>query len=187
VADDARRRQLLDAALVVFLRFGFRKASMEDVAQAADISRQGLYLHFATKEELFRATVERLMATTLAEAIARLEDTGAPLPARLSGGLDAWLGRFVGLEPTVGGDLFAAGAELAAGLVAEHEARFVAALTRVVRQSGLVAAYRSARVTARDLADTLYATARGHKHGCATRAAFAEALARAARILCAPL
>jgi len=40
--DDLRRRRLLDVALATFLRFGFRKTSMEEVARAAGLSRQGL-------------------------------------------------------------------------------------------------------------------------------------------------
>jgi AcrR family transcriptional regulator len=51
-----RPKNLLDASLSAFLRYGFRKTSMEEVARASHISRQGLYLHFQTKEDLFRAT-----------------------------------------------------------------------------------------------------------------------------------
>ena len=47
--DDPRRSRLLEAALGVFLRYGYKKTSMDEVARAADLSRQGLYLHFATK------------------------------------------------------------------------------------------------------------------------------------------
>jgi AcrR family transcriptional regulator len=38
-AGDERRRRLEEAALGVFLRWGFRKASMDEVAQAAGVSR----------------------------------------------------------------------------------------------------------------------------------------------------
>ncbi|MEJ1972949.1 MAG: helix-turn-helix domain-containing protein [Lacunisphaera sp.] len=58
-AAEPRRTALLEAALGVFARFGYRKTSMDEVARAAQISRQGLYLHFANKEELFRATVQQ--------------------------------------------------------------------------------------------------------------------------------
>ena len=42
------------AATAIFLRYGFKKTSMDDVAQAAGVSRQGLYLYFDTKDFLFR-------------------------------------------------------------------------------------------------------------------------------------
>ncbi|MCA6111556.1 TetR/AcrR family transcriptional regulator [Bradyrhizobium cenepequi] len=53
----ARHVAILKAATSVFLRYGFKKTSMDDVAQAIVISRHRLYLHFQTKETLFRAMV----------------------------------------------------------------------------------------------------------------------------------
>jgi AcrR family transcriptional regulator len=87
---------VLTAALEAFGRYGFRKTSMEDVARSADISRQGLYLHFASKEALFRAAVGRELDTALDEASRRLDEKGVGLDQRVVGALDAWLGRYVG-------------------------------------------------------------------------------------------
>lgn len=56
---------ILDAALPVFVRFGFRKTSMADIARAAKISRASLYLSFNSKEELFRAGSARAHARTI--------------------------------------------------------------------------------------------------------------------------
>jgi AcrR family transcriptional regulator len=55
---EQKQRALLDAAIGVFARFGYRKTSMDDIARAAGVSRQGLYLLFSNKEELFRRSVE---------------------------------------------------------------------------------------------------------------------------------
>ena len=49
----ARHESLLQAAFGVFLRYGYKKTSMDDLARAAGLSRQGLYLHFANKDALF--------------------------------------------------------------------------------------------------------------------------------------
>lgn len=185
-ADAARRRRLLDAALSVFLRFGYRKTSMDEIARAAGVSRQGLYLHFATKEELFRGAVQHFLQEGLEQATARLEDEGQELESRLVGALDAWTGRFVGVQGGHGADLAAAAQELVGPLVAEHERAFVDVLTRAVRASGLVAAYRPAGLGARQLADTLYAVARGLKHS-ETRADLVTGLTVAVRALCFPL
>src|SRR5688572_25054847 len=92
---DARRRALLDAALTVFLRYGFRKTSMDDVARAADISRQGLYLHFPTKEDLFRAATRHALEGALRAAGDVLAERARPLEARLVGAFDQWVGRWV--------------------------------------------------------------------------------------------
>src|SRR5258708_36742368 len=51
----ARRLAILEAATPVFLRYGYKKTSMDDLARAAGLSRQGLYLHFENKEALFKA------------------------------------------------------------------------------------------------------------------------------------
>ena len=83
-------------ALEVFGRYGFRKTSMDEVARAADISRQGLYLYFASKEALFRAAVRQELDTALGEACRCLDEEGAALDRRVVAALDAWLGRYVG-------------------------------------------------------------------------------------------
>jgi AcrR family transcriptional regulator len=87
---------VLAVALEVFGRYGFRKTSMEDVARSADISRQGLYLHFANKEELFRAAVRQELDTALDEVKRILNEQGIWLDRRVVAALDAWLGRYVG-------------------------------------------------------------------------------------------
>jgi AcrR family transcriptional regulator len=185
-AEDLRRRKLMDAAFTVFLRFGFRKTSMDEVARAAGVSRQGLYLHFATKEELFRASVGYFLDTALAAAATALADAERPLEERLVAAFDAWIGRFVGALGADAADLSTAANELVGPLVAEHEGRFVEAVAEALRASGLAAAYEPAGVTGRQLADTLVSTARGLKHGAATREAFLEGMAIAARVVCLP-
>ena len=54
------RERILDAAMAVFAQFGFRRASMDEVAREAGLTRQAVYHHFASKEALFRAAVEAL-------------------------------------------------------------------------------------------------------------------------------
>src|SRR3954470_17250970 len=97
-ADNPRRERVLAVALEVFGRYGFRKASMDDIARAADISRQGLYLHFANKDALFRAAISHELDTALDDAARRLHEPGADLRRRVVGALDAWLGRYVGSQ-----------------------------------------------------------------------------------------
>jgi TetR/AcrR family transcriptional regulator of autoinduction and epiphytic fitness len=185
--DDGRRRGLLEAAIGVFARYGFRKTSMEEVARAAQVSRQGLYLHFATKEELFRAAVTHLLARSLTDATLALRAPEASLEERLVGACDAWIGRYVGMFQGSAADLLEAATKLIGPCVSEHEARFVEALARTVSNSGLAAAYRPAGLTARQLTETLVATARGFKHSSASPEAFSKSMRAAVRALCLPL
>lgn len=49
----ARRQQIVDAALVVFARSGFHSGSLREVAKRVGLTPAGVLHHFASKEELF--------------------------------------------------------------------------------------------------------------------------------------
>jgi len=53
----ARRQQILKAAIPIFAQTGFAEASVANIASAARIGNGTLFLYFATKEVLFRASV----------------------------------------------------------------------------------------------------------------------------------
>ena len=48
-----KKHAVYDAAAAVFARYGFRRTTMNDIAQSAGISRPALYLMFDNKEHLF--------------------------------------------------------------------------------------------------------------------------------------
>jgi AcrR family transcriptional regulator len=52
--------RILSAAENIFARFGYRRASMGQIAEEAGLTRQALYHHYANKESLFRAVVGQL-------------------------------------------------------------------------------------------------------------------------------
>jgi AcrR family transcriptional regulator len=54
-----RRNVIVDAAERVFFKEGIEKASMDQVASEAELSKGTLYLYFKSKEELHRAIVVR--------------------------------------------------------------------------------------------------------------------------------
>ncbi len=54
---DDKRERVLRAALEIFMRYGYRRATMEDVARQVGISRPALYLSFPSKEAILRAVV----------------------------------------------------------------------------------------------------------------------------------
>jgi AcrR family transcriptional regulator len=64
------RKQILDAALVLFSQKGTARASVRDIAQAAGITDAAIYYHFPSKRELFEAFIEERGFTT---ALAELE------------------------------------------------------------------------------------------------------------------
>lgn len=52
-----RRHNILSAAARLFLEVGFDNASMLQIAQSADVSKQTLYSHFGSKETLFMEAI----------------------------------------------------------------------------------------------------------------------------------
>ncbi|MDD9889096.1 MAG: helix-turn-helix domain containing protein, partial [Gammaproteobacteria bacterium] len=49
----AKKDAVFEAAAEVFARYGYRRTTMNDIAEAAGISRPALYLIFENKENLF--------------------------------------------------------------------------------------------------------------------------------------
>ena len=64
-----RRRQLLDVALDVFAAEGFHATSMNDVAEAAGVTKPVLYQHFTSKRQLYLELLEDV-GTRLGDEIA---------------------------------------------------------------------------------------------------------------------
>lgn len=187
MAPDRRRQELLAAAMQVFLRYGFRKTSMEQVARAAQVSRQALYLHFESKEELFQAALSQVLETSLCAATLHLANTELGLEQRLLRAFDECVGKFVGALEQGAQDLAEAASHLGKRMVLDHERAFIDAVTKTLRSAGVAAAYKSAGLNAPQLSRTLYATARGLKQHVASRAEFAEELQIAVRALCFPV
>jgi AcrR family transcriptional regulator len=184
---DTRLLALLEAAVGVFARYGFRKTSMEEVARAAGVSRQGLYLQFANKEELFRKALEHSLNSQLIAAEAALSRQTDGLERRLIAACDAWSGRFVGSLGADAADLMCASTSLAGATLTHYETRFELAVTRAIEESPLKGFCAKAGMRPADLARALHATARGLKQTSASREEFVKGMTVAARMFCTPL
>src|SRR6478609_9667286 len=55
---DQRRAQLLEAANLVFTSKGYHAAAMDDIAEAAGVSKPVLYQHFGSKLDLYLALLD---------------------------------------------------------------------------------------------------------------------------------
>ncbi len=71
-----RQDAILDAAFGAFAAYGYRRTSMEDIARAAGLSRTALYLHFRSKEDVFRSMGVRYFAQALLDMEAALNAPG---------------------------------------------------------------------------------------------------------------
>ena len=95
---DLRRQQILDAAIWVFARKGYRRASISDVIERAGVARGTFYLYFDGKEQIFLAIVEDFharvtRAIAAADDIPAFDPAGGP-PALLQASFRRWLAFF---------------------------------------------------------------------------------------------
>lgn len=85
----ARREQLLAAALGVFAGRGLDGASMNDVADAAGVTKPVLYQHFASKRALYQALLEEVGAS-LRTAITKATVEASTPREQVERGFAAW-------------------------------------------------------------------------------------------------
>lgn len=62
---NAKREQILQGAMQVFLQQGYANTSMDRVAAEAGVSKQTIYSHFQDKDGLFTALIERATIRSL--------------------------------------------------------------------------------------------------------------------------
>lgn len=72
-----RRDAILQGAADAFARAGYAATSMEDIAAASGITKLIVYRHFASKEELYRAILQRVFDRQAEEFVAGYIDRPA--------------------------------------------------------------------------------------------------------------
>ncbi|MEO8449121.1 MAG: TetR/AcrR family transcriptional regulator [Gemmatimonadota bacterium] len=71
---DARREELIEAAVKVFGEMGFAGTRLEEVAQRAGVSKGTVYLYFDSKESLFQEMVRAKVVSNFAQGDALLRN-----------------------------------------------------------------------------------------------------------------
>ena len=73
-----RREEIIDAAQKIFFQKGLAITTMDEIAEAAELSKGTLYLYYKSKEDLYLAVMERRMEILhqmFSEAVASKEPT----------------------------------------------------------------------------------------------------------------
>ena len=73
-----KRDRILEAALEVFSAHGFRGATIDQIAEAAGMSKPNLLYYFRSKELIHETLMQRLLDTWLAP-LRELDDVGDPM------------------------------------------------------------------------------------------------------------
>jgi AcrR family transcriptional regulator len=128
---EQRHERILDAALKVFSRKGYRGSSVDDIAGQSGTSKGGVYFHFPGKQAIFFALMDRAAEQLLArveDAIAREAEPVARAEAALHCVLRTF-GRHRGLARLFLIEAYGAGREFHTRIIEIHEA-FITVITR---------------------------------------------------------
>src|SRR5882724_5784727 len=87
----AKPNAIVLAGLKLFTQYGYRKTSIDDIAQAAQVAKRTVYLHFENKAAVFLAILEYLGDQVRQRCVAA-ERRGGTAVDRLTGLLDAYFG-----------------------------------------------------------------------------------------------
>jgi AcrR family transcriptional regulator len=90
-AISAKPSAIVLAALDLFTRYGYRKTSVDDIAQAAQVAKRTVYLHFENKAAVFLTILEYL-GDQVRQRCSVAESKGGSPVDRLTGLLDAYFG-----------------------------------------------------------------------------------------------
>lgn len=152
-ATSAKQQQILSAALRTFGRYGYRRTSMELIAQAADASRPALYQYFRGKADVFRAMTAHLLDGLIAaaESAGRAEDSS--VAERLTGVLAVKLEFVVGtVDVQFRSEILTDAEKVAGDLLVSFKDRWQAVIERCLESSADELDLLATRLSAHDAA-----------------------------------
>lgn len=86
---DEKTATVVAAAQLAFTKYGFKRVTMQDIADEAGMSRPALYLVFPNKEEIFRAVIRDFSQKAMEEIRAKYAELPT-LEEQLTLALEVW-------------------------------------------------------------------------------------------------
>ena len=153
--DDNRRASILAAALDIFMRYGFSRATMEDIAREAGISRPALYRDFRNKADIYKAIAANLLDRAASAAEEVLAGTG-PLEQRIARALEVgFLDHIIAISQSPhGAEIIEQKGHLTDEVIAGWRLRIAAALAQAIAEA---AQSRGIKLKARGLSPQMLA------------------------------
>jgi AcrR family transcriptional regulator len=132
----SKRDRIFKAATECFTQYGFKRTAMEDIAQAAGISRASLYLLFQNKEDIFRTLSEQLYENSIKRAEAALHSNLAFSDRLIAAfeGKDLEIVELIKSSPH-GVELVEINCVVGADIFQKAEKRFEALLVQAIQQA----------------------------------------------------
>ena len=177
------RELILTTAISVFGRLGFKKTTVNDLAEAAQLSKQGLYLHFSSKQEVFVEAVKRYLDEGLGLTERELTKPKAALFDQLAGAMNAWFGRHLVTFTPDSFDVLEASDSLLANVITDYKEAFRAKLTTALAESSEFEKSRNV-CSPKEISQVLFLCGLTWKEGRLTRPEFMKKMALCIRACC---
>jgi AcrR family transcriptional regulator len=78
VNKDQVRESVLKSAQEIFSRYGFQKTTMDDIAKAMGKGKSSIYYYYSSKDEIFRAVVEKEVTVMKSNIVSALDKAEGP-------------------------------------------------------------------------------------------------------------
>ena len=91
------RRQVLDAAIAMLAERGLAATSIQDIADAAGLSKGAVHYHFESKDELLQCVLERCCESVEARVRAVFDEPGTPMDRIRRAIFEMWIVRRDGI------------------------------------------------------------------------------------------
>lgn len=176
---------VFDAAADVFARYGFKRTTMNDIAEAAGISRPALYLMFDNKEHLFHELAAYRINLALDAASKVLAEAGN-VNDRFINALMIF--EKVYTEPVAnsphGEELIDVNLSLASDVMAEGHANLVTTLTSVLKEADKAGEvnFQNTAMTHKAFVELLLSSIKGIKKMAGSKEEYRKQTQQVARI-----
>ncbi|MBL4580685.1 MAG: TetR/AcrR family transcriptional regulator [Gammaproteobacteria bacterium] len=182
---DEKRDAVFAVAADVFAQYGFRRTAMNDIAQAAGVSRPALYLMFDNKEDLFSGVVLFRLNQGIDKAISTLSGGGS-IAERITAAILAF--EKILYEPIAqsphGAELMDISSNLGTDLIKKGQARLEKILAQALEEALLNGELASSDMPMKPLAfvHLLMSSIGGLKKQATSMAAFRRQISEVAAI-----
>ncbi len=166
--DKINRDMILDAAQDCFVKYGFERTRLDDIAAQTELSRPAIYNYYKNKKDIFRGVALRVHEKGMLRAESALADAKADFQEKLH--VLFYEYSIISMKELADGphaaELIEQGGKLAQDLLKQCADEFKTFLTRFIKsadQAGEITLKKSG-VSAKEMADLLYYATKGFKH-----------------------
>ncbi|MEM1166833.1 MAG: CerR family C-terminal domain-containing protein [Planctomycetota bacterium] len=101
-ADKPLKQQILDVALELFAKQGYKETSLRDIAERAGVSHSSIQYHFGTKQSLYREALKQVDPATLEGAFPPVPKASEMTPEEAIELLHEWVLTAATLKARIG-------------------------------------------------------------------------------------